>query len=376
MSAAFEHYDAIVIGGGFYGCALAHAFALNGERVAVLEKEPDLLTRASYVNQARVHNGYHYPRSYLTALRSAANFPRFAAEFRDCIDGSFEQVYAIAKSHSKVSANQFKRFCSLIKSPLRSPSARVRRLLNMDLIEEAFSVTEYAFDAFALRKSLRLRLEATDVTVLCCATAEKVAAAPGHSVRVYLKGSAVLEANRVVACAYSATNDLLRHSGLSPLPLKHELAEIALVGVPDTLSTVGITVMDGPFFSTMPFPARGVHSLTHVRYTPHRSWFDSDAQACHGQAGSIKSKFIYMLKDAQRYVPALRDAKYQESLFEVKSLLMQNEVDDGRPILFRKDYGVENFSIVIGSKIDNIYDALKALRAAGLQEGVEYAACT
>ena len=30
--------------------------------------DADLMQRASYANQARVHNGYHYPRSLLTAL--------------------------------------------------------------------------------------------------------------------------------------------------------------------------------------------------------------------------------------------------------------------------------------------------------------------
>ena len=27
--------------------------------------------RATYINQARVHMGYHYPRSYSTAIKSA-----------------------------------------------------------------------------------------------------------------------------------------------------------------------------------------------------------------------------------------------------------------------------------------------------------------
>jgi len=61
--------DAIVIGGGFFGCRLALALARNGARVAVIEKESALLSRASFNNQARVHHGYHYPRSILTGLR-------------------------------------------------------------------------------------------------------------------------------------------------------------------------------------------------------------------------------------------------------------------------------------------------------------------
>ncbi len=50
-----------------------------------------------------------------------------------------------------------------------------------------------------------------------------------------------------------------------------------------------------------------------------------------------------------------------ECLFEVKTVLRQNEVDDGRPICLRANHGIPNFSVVLGAKIDNIFDALEAL---------------
>ena len=70
--------DAIVIGGGFYGVVIAIYLARQRglQRVTLVEREGALLTRASYNNQARVHNGYHYPRSILTAYRSRASSAR------------------------------------------------------------------------------------------------------------------------------------------------------------------------------------------------------------------------------------------------------------------------------------------------------------
>jgi glycine/D-amino acid oxidase-like deaminating enzyme len=367
-----ERFDHIVIGGGFYGCRLALALAGSVNRVALLESEAELMTRASYVNQARVHNGYHYPRSYLTALRSAANFPRFVAEFRDCIDNTFEHVYAIARNNSKVSANQFNRFCSLIGAPLRPVPERMRRLFNTDLIEDAFCVTEYAFDAVALRRHLRSKLDDTSVTVLCRTPVDRISSQASGHVSVHLQNGDCLTAGRVFSCTYSSTNDLLRRSGLTPLPFKHELAEVALIAVPEALTAIAVTVMDGPFFSTMPFPPRGLHSLTHVRYTPHYAWRDTSAHTLPALPEAPSPSYVYMVKDAQRYVPALRHSHHEGSLFEVKSVLIQNENDDGRPILFRKDYGMQNFSIVMGSKIDNIYDALNALQAEGLLEATTH----
>jgi glycine/D-amino acid oxidase-like deaminating enzyme len=71
-----ESCEAAVIGGGFYGLYLAEYLAARVGRVLLFEREPGLMRRASYANQARVHNGYHYPRSVLTALRSREVHPR------------------------------------------------------------------------------------------------------------------------------------------------------------------------------------------------------------------------------------------------------------------------------------------------------------
>ena len=55
--------DITIIGGGFFGLYLAEYFSRLNKKVLIIEKENDAMQRASYVNQARVHNGYHYPRS-------------------------------------------------------------------------------------------------------------------------------------------------------------------------------------------------------------------------------------------------------------------------------------------------------------------------
>ncbi|MCI5763058.1 MAG: FAD-dependent oxidoreductase, partial [Actinobacillus porcinus] len=64
--------SAVIIGGGFYGVNIALYLSQykNIKDIVILEKEAQLLSRASYVNQARIHNGYHYPRSFTTAYRS------------------------------------------------------------------------------------------------------------------------------------------------------------------------------------------------------------------------------------------------------------------------------------------------------------------
>ena len=96
----FECYDSIVIGGGFFGLYTGEFLALRGEKVLVCEQYPQCMTRASYNNQARVHSGYHYPRSLLTAMRSCISFPMFIKEFGDCVKSDFDKYYGIGARFS------------------------------------------------------------------------------------------------------------------------------------------------------------------------------------------------------------------------------------------------------------------------------------
>lgn len=370
------NYDAVIVGGGMVGCSLALYLKDHLDKVLILEQEHNILQRASYANQARVHNGYHYPRSLLTALRSRINFARFVDEYKDCIDQSFDHYYAIGKLSSKVNATQFKTFCQRINAPLEPAPKGVKDLFNHDLVEDVFLVQEYAFDALKLRNKLLASIIVKGIELRTNCTVLKIGATSGTMLEILYHAEnehTRVTANRVFNCAYSQINQILVASGLPVIPLKKELAEIALVEVPAPLKRVGITIMCGPFFSTIPFPPRGLHTLSHVRYTPHHSWQDRERSSCLDANEYIKTKsrvsnYLSMIKDAQRYVPSLRDCRYVDSLWEVKTLLPRSEVDDSRPILFRKIHGLENLTCILGAKIDNIYDIFDevgSLRARG-----------
>ena len=70
MNNTNSQQDAVIIGGGFYGSSIAIYLAKQRgfKRITLIEREAELLSRASYNNQARVHNGYHYPRSFLKLM--------------------------------------------------------------------------------------------------------------------------------------------------------------------------------------------------------------------------------------------------------------------------------------------------------------------
>lgn len=358
-------HDAIVIGGGFYGCAIAlHLVRAGRSNVMVVEREDELLTRASFRNQARVHSGYHYPRSFVTAWRSRVNEPRFRRDYGFAVADNFTQLYAIASRGSRVTANQYEHFMADIGAPFTRAGAAHRALFDSRLVAAVYEVEECAFDALRLRRHFERALAEAGVVVRR-GTIVTAAKPGGDSVEVSLRdgeGQRREEASLVVNCTYGRLNRAAPASGLTLL--KHEVTEIALIEPPPPLAHVGITVMDGPFFSCMPFPSEGCHSLSHVRYTPHGHFVDDDGSrdpVAELAAAPPTPRVQYMIADAARYLPCLRSALHVRSLFEVKTVLVRNEVDDGRPILLRRDAGSPRLLSVLGSKIDNIYDAFEAL---------------
>ena len=54
-------FDVVVVGAGVVGCAMARRFTLEGARVAVIEKAPDILDGASKANSAILHTGFDAP---------------------------------------------------------------------------------------------------------------------------------------------------------------------------------------------------------------------------------------------------------------------------------------------------------------------------
>ena len=362
-----ESYDIVVIGGGFFGMNIAEYFAKKNKKVLLCEKFDHCMSRASYTNQARIHNGYHYPRSILTAMRSRISFPRFVKDFPECVVNDFEKYYAIGKILGKVNATQFAEFCRRIGAECEEAPPSVTRMFSPHFIEKVFKVREYAFDSMILCQTMLKRIKESGVELSLKTEVKKVEQNnKGLTVDLQKDDRAYrIYAGSVFNCTYANLNFVNRGSHIPLIPLKYEMTEMALVKVPEELEKKAFTVMCGPFFSLMPFPSRNLYSLSHVRYTPHYEWYDHEENYISPleiyARDPKKTAYESMLLDSSRYLPAIRKCEYRESIWELKALLPSSEVDDSRPILFKTNYGLQNYHCVMGGKIDNVYDILAAI---------------
>lgn len=360
MSSERLRKKAVIVGGGFFGCSIAMMLHRRGWNSVVIEDQPELLTRASRVNQARVHGGYHYPRSLMTAYRSRQNYEVFRRHYRDAIVDQFTKIYSVGRCFSKVTAQQFEVFMKRIGAPLREAPASIEKLFNPVLTEKIWIAEECAFDCSVLREMLRLEMQQAGIELRLSTRVVSALPCQGGAIAQLSQGEEI-EADFIFNATYAGLNILTSGSKLKPIPLKHELTEMALIELPEALQGLSVTMMCGPFFSFMPYPSRQLTTLSHVRYTPHTQWFENAAAGCDDPYRRFEqlaksSNAPLMVADASRYIPAIRDAKYRDSIWAVKTLLPQTESDDGRPILFQRDPGLPALVHVMGGKIDNIFD--------------------
>ncbi len=357
---ATDRCDVLVIGGGMFGTWLACDAAARGHSVVLCEERQALHQVASLVNQARIHNGYHYPRSILTGLRSRENFERFATEFPGAVHRDFTHLYAIARHGSHVTAQQFALFCERIGAECVAADPGEASVFDPDRVEAVFRVKEFAFDAEVLRTVMAHRLQERGVVVRLGTRVDRLSQEEEVGVLADLSDGTTIRAGLVLNCTYATLNGVARASGLPILPFRQEVVEIALMRMPDPLRDIGWTIMDGPFCSSLPFPARQARSLYHVRHSVHGAWDEAEGIVPPTlndlESAPPATQVRHMVQDGALFVPALRRAEHIGSLWTVRTKLHGSARTDSRPILFRSSAGMPRLYHVMGGKIDNVYD--------------------
>ena len=371
MGITVKKFDKIIIGAGIYGLYSALFCAKRGENILILECEKEPFTRATYVNQARVHQGYHYPRSLSTAMKSAGYFERFNSDYSFCINREFEKVYAISSKYSWSTGEQFKKFCKT--AGIICEELHPERFFNPGMCDAAFLTREYTYDAMILKNYFFEELKQKKNVHFSFGTTIKSIHKMEGIFEVEVQDSIVYQTQFLLNATYAATNQILEMMGYDKFAIKYELCEIILCNVNTKLDKYGITVMDGPFFSIMPFGKTGFHSLTSVTFTPHATCYNElPSFTCQERSGGYCSQkhlgncndciakpdsaFPYMANLARKYLREEYKFEFKESLFSMKPILLSSEIDDSRPTVIKTFSHNPTCVGVLSGKVNTIYD--------------------
>lgn len=370
-----ERYDKIIIGAGMYGLYAAEFLCRkgSGEKVLVVEKDSTPFRRATYINQARVHMGYHYPRSYSTAIKSRNYFDRFVEDYNFCIEKKFKKIYATSRYFSWTNAHEFEKFCTSTSTPCLSVDPN--EYFNKNMCDGAFETQEYTYDARILKEYFLNEIaKYKNIEIRYDFVMDKIEKDKETYTITDINGNEYVSPF-ILNTTYASVNQVLSKLHFEPVKIKYELCEIILCSVDTPLKDTGITVMDGPFFSIMPFGKTGLHSLTSVTFTPHITSYDtlpkfkcqekcnknycSEKQLgnCNDCLYKPETSYPYMSRLARKYLNKNYSCfEYKESLFSMKPILQASEIDDSRPTIIKTHSENPTFISVLSGKINTVYD--------------------
>lgn len=370
-------FDAVVIGGGIFGTYTALFLAGKNYKIGLIEKESELFSKASLVNQGRLHGGYHYPRSFSTARMAQDYKERFTADHKQFINSRFENYYAIDKTSTLTSSNQFEQFCKLVG--IKAREIHRHPLFNLEQMESLYLTEEFSFDPAEIAAFYNEKLRAQkNITILL--KSQIVQAEKDHQkwvIEFAMNGSPEIkkiETSAVINATYAGTNAINSIFGVPDLDLMYEIAETARVES-KVLRHTGLTVIDGPFASFIPYGNSGQISLTSVIYTHHkasysrlpefdcqqinancRPAFISNCNPCAARPVSNQEKMVRQIK---QYLNPDISMKYVDSMFTLKAKLKSSFADDARPTKIVKLDDHPSFYCLFSGKINSIYEIEK-----------------
>ena len=359
-----------VIGAGIFGIVTALELAKKHE-VILIEQNVEIMSVSSYINQARVHRGYHYPRSEETALQCLQNYEEFEREFAYAIIKDFKQHYCIAKKGSKISPQDYLNFLDKMGLPYKIVNLDDNILVN-DSIAITVEVEEYAFDSKLIKLNLQKSIEKNENIKLLLQSKVINGSFSNNLFEITYNTSGenfTIEVDYVINSTYTNINGILGLFGLPLLPLEHQLTEMSIINA-KKYRDLGITIMDGNFMSIMPFDSIGRSSISNVRLTPHEISKNSyptfscnviensycsplNMETCKNCRFRPQSNFTKMIEFAKGFLSYAEELEFMESLITTKTII--NDPLDGRPSKIYSESNDRIFSILAG-KVDTVFE--------------------
>lgn len=364
-----KKFDCIILGAGIYGLYAALFLAKRNINVAIIEIDEDCFGRASYINQARIHNGYHYPRSLETALNSAKYFKQFSEEFSFAVNNKFKQIYAISKENSLVTKQEFELFCKEVQIPLLEVNPK--KYFNSKTVAGVYETEEYAFDGLKIKEYFLEEIsKCKNITFYFNHFLNKVEKDENYYHLFF--DDKILSSKKILNATYASSNQIIKKFCQEKFKIKYEICEMILCETNDKIKDIGITVMDGAFFSIMPFGLTNLHSLASVTFTPHKSSYDllpvfdcQDSNVscskfqllnCNNCPNKPKTAWEQMHNLAYKFLKPNIEIKYKNSLFAIKPILLSSELDDSRPTVIKIMNQTPTFISILSGKINTIYN--------------------
>ena len=337
-----------VVGGGIFGCTTAWKLAKEGYDVTLYEKNDDIISQASNINQYRLHRGYHYPRSKDTAIQSQWGETSFIKEYGGAIvNGDIEHYYCIAKEDSLVTAEKYKEF--LDDMHLYHTEKKVD-FIQENVVDLTVEVKEFLFDPNKLRDICWDKLNECNVDVML--NTEYINSSENY--------------DYVINSTYANLNQLLPED--KQKDYQFELCEKPVIKLPEQYKNKSVVIMDGPFMCIDPLGDTGLHVMGNVVHAIHSTnigkfpKYDSKFDELLNK-GIVKNPSITnidkFIDTAKKFFKDIDKVEHIGSMFTFRTVLPNKEKDDARPTLVEKP--TDNIFNLFSGKIGTCVNAAEEI---------------
>lgn len=329
-----------IIGAGWYGCHIAASFKSLGFEVMVFDREHELLSRASGNNQFRLHQGFHYARSYRTRVQSRDGFMRFIERYPTLSEKVETNLYAVPNKDSLIDFLTYRLIMTSSGIEFREVDPSGYCLDNCSgvlLTDERVLLANKAREAFSRRldQSLQLGHEITHIEE--------------RADKIYLNGEPF---DYVIDATWGGCSKI-------DVPVFYE-PTLLLYYRSDVVKSYALTMVDGPLCSIYPTDQKGLFTLSSVTHTPLANFPDMASARnylANVDTQTIEAKRRLMEAQILRYYPQFKEHfEYVSPQLSIKTKIIG--ATDDRSCYVSKH---NRRFVVMSGKIDTIFYASETI---------------
>lgn len=348
------HIDVAVVGCGIFGAEIAIRVKELGLSVSVYEAKSDILSGASANNQNRLHLGFHYPRDLETGRQSIRGFDAFKNKYSECIQEEFLNAYFIANTKSLTTPTNYLKFCEQLGAPYKtiSPDDFPVEVLGAST---GILCSEVVYDCGILRQLVWQALRRDSVQVELNQSVIGIEKSNGKY-RLEFENRPPVLAGTVINATYGDINRLTAQLGHAVTEKLYEYTAVPIIQM--DMPRVGVTIMDGPFMTLLPYGKSDNFLLYNVEHSLiakniatqiDPNWLMPDTAPFYGV--DKQQFFEKMIAHCSEFVPALATAKIKGFLEGPRMVLAHRDHTDTRPSMVTC-YDQSYFTVMAG-KIDH-----------------------
>jgi hypothetical protein len=221
----------------------------------IIDKSNDIFSGSSFNNQNRLHIGFHYPRSYKTIYECINGYNQFINIY-NFLTNDINNNYYYIDNNSTISYKEYIEIYNKLDITYKiidynEIENTIYKLNNT--CNKIISVNEKYIDNFKSKEFFINELKDTLIKIDNSHIFDSI-----NNIINYLN---IKTDDIIINCTYNQLEPIIFD--------KYELFIILLYKKKKINNDLGVTIMDGPFYSLYPFDlSNNIYSLTSVKYGP------------------------------------------------------------------------------------------------------------